>query len=455
MIVHFTFMIVLGLIVLKTHTFHQPVMSVDVDISEPPSDKKEIWAEKLGEQLETPNPFPSSEGLVKGIPAIPARSGLPEVPDPLMGPPVLDMSPGGLFTAGTESRPMIAPELGGRQFGMKEALVKAYGGTDLTEKAVEEGLQWLVRRQKPTGMWSLSGPYRDGSTTENEEAATAMALLAFQGAGYTPHSSDNDAYRKVVTKAWAALLRRLQPDGRFYGDISRSHQLYTQAQCTIAICELYGMTKDQTYREPAQRAVDYCVRIQAPQGGWRYEPSVDSDMSVTGWFVMALQSARMAGLEVPSPTIDRINEFLDSVAREDGSRYAYQIRNGATLSLTAEGLLCRQYLGWGKEDPRLRAGVDYILANLPRWDERNVYYWYYATQVCHHMEGTDWMKWNAVTRQLLPENQEKRGPERGSWNPAGDRWPMAGRLYVTCMSLYMLEIYYRHMPLYQHGMIGK
>ena len=106
--------------------------------------------------------------------------------------------------------------------------------------------------------------------------------------------------------------------------------------------------------------------------------------------------------------------------------------------------------GLGARRPRLRSGVDYLLANLPDWDKRNVYYWYYATQVCHHMEGEDWQKWNEVMRQLLPEHQEKRGGERGSWDPNGDRWGDAGgRLYVTCLSLYTLEVYYRHLPIYR------
>ncbi len=97
-----------------------------------------------------------------------------------------------------------------------------------------------------------------------------------------------------------------------------------------------------------------------------------------------------------------------------------------------------------------------MLANLPDWNDRNVYYWYYGTQVCHHMEGKDWQKWNGVMRQLLPEHQEKRGAERGSWEPIGDRWGgSAGRLYVTCLSIYVLEVYYRHLPLYQHGMLSR
>jgi hypothetical protein len=321
---------------------------------------------------------------------------------------------------------------------------------------VKEGLRWLVRQQRSKGFWSLQGPYSNGSNAENGQAATAMALLAFQGAGYTPEGNNADSFTRVVARGWRSLLRSQQDDGRFIANLTaEQHQLYTQAMCTIAICELYGMTKNREYLDPAQRAIDYCVRIQTPEGGWRYQPGIDSDMSVTGWFAMALQSARMAGIEVPSFAFDRISTFLDSVARDNGSRYAYRPQDGATLPLSAEGLLCRQYLGWKRDDPRLRAGVDQLIENLPTWDKRNVYYWYYGTQVCHHMEGRDWQKWNSVMRQLLPENQEKRGSERGSWDPHGDRWGEAGgRLYVTCLSLYVLEVYYRHLPIYGNDLLG-
>jgi hypothetical protein len=379
-----------------------------------------------------------------------APSELPLVEDPLVGPPVLDLSPQGTLVGGTDQAPAIGLEFSGREIGLKKALLKAYGGTALTEDAVRDGLRWLARQQGRRGIWSLHGPYRDGSQSENNEAATAMALLAFQGAGYTPQGSKNEPFTRVVSRGWRGLLRSQQQDGRFYANlISESHQLYTQALCTIAICELYGMTHDQEYYDSAQRAVDYCVGIQTREGGWRYQPGIDSDMSVTGWFAMALQSARMAGIEVPSSAFEGIGKFLDSVERENGSRYAYRPQDGATLPLTAEGLLSRQYLGWQRDDPRLRAGVDYLLENLPEWDKRNVYYWYYGTQVCHHMEGADWQKWNGVMRQLLPEHQQKRGAERGSWDPRNDRWGTAGgRLYITCLSLYVLEVYYRHLPLY-------
>jgi hypothetical protein len=210
------------------------------------------------------------------------------------------------------------------------------------------------------------------------------------------------------------------------------------------------MTKDSRYRQPAQKALDYASRIQAPQGGWRYVPKEDTDTSVTGWFVMAMQSGLMAGLTVQSPTLDAISKYLDS-ATSDGSLYSYQAHGEPTLTMTAEGLLCRQYLGWTHDDPRLRTGVDLLLKNLITYDEQDLYYWYYATQVLHHMGGDDWDKWNKIMRQAVPEHQVKDGKERGSWDPTNDRWGNhGGRLYSTCLSCYLLEVYYRHLPIYKH-----
>jgi hypothetical protein len=384
---------------------------------------------------------------------------LPIVDEPLATPDLTEVAPNAVLLTGPMVTTSIGIALTGREPGMKEALLKSYGGTGKTEAAVQLGLSWLARQQQRNGLWSLRGPYSEGSEKENPEAATAMALLAFQGAGYIPTGDTQHEYTRVVRRAWEALLKRMDENGRFFHDVTSQHQLYTQAQCTIALCEVYAMTGDARYYDAAQKAVDYCVAIQSPQGGWRYEPGQESDMSVTGWFVMALQSARMAGIEVPSPVFEKIEQFMDSVQRGDesgyhvGSRYAYQPNHGATRTLTAEGLLCRQYLGWPRDDPRLNAGVEYLVANLPEWNERNVYYWYYATQVLHHMEGKPWREWNEVMRKILPEHQITRGKERGSWDTRGDRWGDAGgRLYVTCLSICTLEVYYRHLPLYRTGL---
>jgi len=385
---------------------------------------------------------------------------------------VISTSNMALLALDSESVVVSAPiqlALSGRSQGMQQKLLDAYGGTAQTQRAVMMALRWLERYQGSQGMWSLRGKYQGGGHIENREAATGLALLAFQGAGYTPQGTltqingaqingaqANGAqhdFTKVTSRAWKSLLRQQNETGDFFQEgRSATSQLYSQAICTIALCELYGMTKDSRYREPAQRAIDYCVRIQASEGGWRYNPGGSSDLSVTGWFAMAMQSARMAGLEVPTPTLQRISGYLDLVGSQEGVFYNYRPNNQPTASMTAEGLLCRQYLGWSQSDPRLRRGAQYLTNNLPTWErgERDVYYWYYATQVCHHMEGKYWRKWNDAMKVVLPNNQVQEGRERGSWHPTGDEWGnSAGRLYVTCLSTFMLEVYYRHLPIYQ------
>lgn len=416
---------------------------------EPPFELEVRYAEELGDMdfdvIDDFNPLDTVE--IEQTEFTP--DNLPIVDDPLSMPDMAPVELNASLLASSTPSIAVGVALSGREPGMREALRDAYGGTQLTEDAVMAGLRWLARNQRSNGSWSLRGPYSDGASRENAEAATAMALLAFQGHGHTHQPLPDDPFPRVVTRGWNWLLAQQFDDGHFFKDVGDS-RLYTHAQCTMALCELFAMTRDEELRKPAQLAVDYCVKIQTSQGGWRYKPGEGNDLSVTGWFAMALQSARMAGLEVPSETFKRLSKYLDSVQKDYGSRYSYQSRGrGATPAMTAEGLLCRQYLGWERDDQRLVDGVDYLLNYLPSWDGRNVYFWYYATQVLHHMEGEPWRLWNSEMRQLLPEHQVKRGRERGSWDPGGDRWgSQGGRLYVTCLSIYILEVYYRHLPLY-------
>ncbi|MEQ9379743.1 MAG: squalene--hopene cyclase, partial [Pirellulales bacterium] len=302
-------------------------------------------------------------------------------------------------------------------------------------------------------------PYSSGAGVENYAAATSMALLAFQGAGHTHFRPGQ--FKRTVAHGIEALLKMQNKKGSFFDEATgrSSHRFYTHAQATIVVCELYGMTGDENLLEPAVAAVQYLVENQDPgRGGWRYNPRQDSDTSVTGWVVMALQSARMAGLSVPERTFERVMDYLDLVADADESQYAYHTGAAADAPMTAEGLLCRQYLGWPQNDERLVRGANYLLQekNLPAWKEpdRNVYSWYYATQVMHHMEGDFWQVWNGVMRDLIVENQEVNGREKGSWNPTlpvADRWGHhGGRLFVTCLSIYVLEVYYRHLPIYSN-----
>ena len=89
-------------------------------------------------------------------------------------------------------------------------------------------------------------------------------------------------------------------------------------------------------------------------------------------------------------------------------------------------------------------------------DERNIYYWYYATQLLHNMQNKAWKQWNPIIRDgLIRPRSRARGATRGagarSSSPArplgSDR---AGRLFQTSLSILTLEVYYRFLPLYRN-----
>jgi len=189
------------------------------------------------------------------------------------------------------------------------------------------------------------------------------------------------------------------------------------------------------------------VAAQNPGGGWRYTPGQKGDTSVVGWQVMALASGKSAGLPVPAQTLIGVRRFLNQVTPDEGVTYGYD-KPSTKPSTTAIGLLCQMYLGWNREHPSLASGVEYLGKRGP--DRGNMYYNYYATQVMHHWGGEEWKKWNDVMREQLVTTQIKKGHGSGSWNVADSHGGAGGRLYMTCLATMTLEVYYRHLPLYEH-----
>jgi hypothetical protein len=145
----------------------------------------------------------------------------------------------------------------------------------------------------------------------------------------------------------------------------------------------------------------------------------------------------------------------------DGTGYGYQSPQELSASMTAVGLLCRLYLGTGPRNTGIQGGVQRLRQAPPAQANRNIYYYYYATQVMHQIGGDAWESWNPLIRNLLVKSQDKgtdpKHPHmKGSWSPSGDLWGgSGGRIMTTALSILTLEVYYRHLPLYRRDMAGK
>ncbi|MFG0263318.1 MAG: hypothetical protein ACF788_13075 [Novipirellula sp. JB048] len=339
-----------------------------------------------------------------------------------------------------------------------------------TEEAIELGLAYLAGTQNEDGSWSLAG-HGEPVLMQSDTAATGLALLAFQGAGYT---HKRHQYADTVRRGIEFLIAHQKTNGDLYRSENplsdRNVAFYSHGIAALAMCEAYGMTQDEAVKPAAQRSLDFIADTQhAKYGGWRYAAQVSSDTSVSGWMMMALKSGELSGLQLPPDVYRGIDRWLDyaqqSESRPDRYRYnpfaantpAQRHGRSPTPAMTAVGMLMRMYSGWQRDNAAMQSAADYLLESPPKMGtpekpSRDGYYWYYATQVMFHMGGEHWDQWNQYLNPLLLESQIKEGPKAGSWHPmlpVEDRWsPHGGRLYVTTMNLLNLEVYYRHLPIY-------
>ena len=352
----------------------------------------------------------------------------------------------------TVGLPPVGGGLSGRQGDTRAALAAARGGSEASESAVELGLAWLAEHQWSDGGWSFhfqndrcNGKCSSGGTIESRTAATGLALLSFLGAGYT---HQDGKYRQVVDQGLKFLLNnaRKATYGSNLGAASPGMtKMYSHGIATMALCEALALTRDEALRPTATDCIRYIINAQHQRGGWRYEPRQPGDTTVTGWQLMALKSAEMAGIDVPTPVWTRAGQFLDSVATSAGSRYGYT-SPGEGLTTTSIGLLMRMYLGWDRLHGALELGASFVAGRGP--SQTDMYFNYYTTLALHHIRNDEWERWNPKMRDYLVQTQERNGHERGSWHFHDHHGQQGGRLYTTCMAIMTLEVYYRYLPLY-------
>ncbi len=334
---------------------------------------------------------------------------------------------------------------------IREEVLGETGGSAATERAVEMALDWLARHQSEGGRWDGTGydrgcgqcPGRQRVTCDT--ALTGLSLLCFMAAGHT-HVKEGP-HRDAVQRGLDWLVEHQDKDGGLLGGES----MYSHGIASIALAEAYGMTRDPLLERPVRLAVEFIDAARNRRvGGWRYRPGQPGDTSIMGWQVMALKSARLAGIDVPQESFDAAAQWLDLVHRpERVGTYAYQPNAQVTPAMTAEGMFIAQLLGAARNEPRMQGSASFIVEHLPSWKpDANTYYWYYATLALFQHQGEEWSTWNEAVKDVLIERQETEGAIAGSWAPEGQWATVAGRVYQTAMAALTLEVYYRYLPRY-------
>lgn len=332
---------------------------------------------------------------------------------------------------------------------------REYLGTPESERAVEKGLQYLAGHQQADGHWSSGGYTGDVSIT-------AFALLAFLASGHQP---GRGRYGLVLNEAVDFLARSVRMNGQFgamglvRGDPSAGQMgppMYGHGFATLALAEVYGMTKRRDLKPKIEAAIHLIEDTQnidgQPRldGGWRYQPTQgDADISVTVVQVLALRAARNAGIKVTQSTIDRAIAYMKRCANNFDGGFSYQVQvHQAGPARTGAGCLSLLMAGM-RDSQECQKGLQYLV-NHPldrqnEWPYREHFFYavYYVTQAMYQAGGDYWKRWYPSIRDRLIRMQDADG----NWGSTG--YSEAGSEYATAMAVLVLQVPAGLLPIYQ------
>lgn len=346
------------------------------------------------------------------------------------------------------------PSLGRPLFTLVCALSVALAGTSLTaappteqqkqvDRAVVRALEYLAKQQQPSGAWKSES---HGEMT----SITSLAIMAFMAAGHVPGEGP---YKEQMDRGIRWVIAEQKADGLL---VNRNSQpMYCHGISTLMLAEVVGMVSKEDAR-PVRHALEKGVKLilsaqavpkqDTQAGGWRYQAtSSDSDLSVTGWQLLALRAAKNAGCDVPAESIDKAVAYVKRCSTRDHRGFGYQPGGGPTAVRSGTGILALEICGEHHAAESLGA-ADYFLQFPMRPGESFYFYGvYYCGVGMFQIGGRHWEKMrDLLYEQLLPAQTED-----GSWLAVNQNERGVGRNYATSMAVLSLAVEYQYLPIYQ------
>jgi hypothetical protein len=312
------------------------------------------------------------------------------------------------------------------------------------DSAIARALDFLSRQQQRDGSWVVD-------STGPETSGTALAVMSFLAAGHVPGEGP---YGEQINRGIRWVIEHQEDNGMLVA--RRSHgPMYSHGISTLMLAEVIGMVDEADaaeVRRALERGIKLILDSQALQkdrrhaGGWRYQAdSRDSDLSVTGWQVMALRAAKDVGCDVPKEAIDAAIEYVKACSARDDRGFGYQPGNGQTPTLTGCGITCLECCGEHNSVEAI-GGAKYLLDEPLKYDSNYFFYGVYYTSVGMFKLGEPYAeKYRQHVIDLLLPVQDADG----SWNAAHGSERQHGRVYSTSMAVLGLAVEYRYLPIYQ------
>lgn len=306
------------------------------------------------------------------------------------------------------------------------------------EEAIDRGLTYIAQSQNTDG--SFSGKY--GETC----GVVSLVGMAFLSKGYLPVSGP---HCEVIRKCIDYVLKHQRGEGLL--DKRGPHaEMYSHTISTLFLSEVSGMVDPERQLQidkALEKATKVILDAQAVNkspghtGGWRYgAKSGDSDLSCSGWALMALRSARLNGAPVPLEAINNAVEYVMKRRNERTGEFGYQNTQNNSITLTGAALLCLELTGRHGKPETYSAG-EFILKTLDKLPSQGQPFYgnYYNAQATFQLGGKYWEKYS----QWMYEYWMPRQREDGAWRSKDDE------IYNTSMMILAFTVPHRQLPIYQ------
>ncbi|MDC0259357.1 terpene cyclase/mutase family protein [Verrucomicrobiales bacterium] len=308
------------------------------------------------------------------------------------------------------------------------------------EKAVEKALRYLADNQQQDGTFNDSYGRSTG--------VVALVGMAYLSAGYTPGYGE---FSENLDRCIDYTLAHQKSNGLIDNGDSGHGLMYAHNIATLFLSEVSGMVGEKKQKELDKilgKATKLLLSAQSVpkndghKGGWRYKPdSRDSDLSCSGWALMALRSAKLNGAPVPDEAIKKAVEYVLKNHDKESGRFGYTDPWGHSETLTGCGLLCLELCGYHGTPSTFKSG-DFILQNRQKVvnNAHEYYANYYNSQGMFQLGGKYWEQY---ADWMYNEYLGKQNAN-GSWSNGRN-----GGTYGTAMMILSFTVPYRQLPIYQ------
>lgn len=334
------------------------------------------------------------------------------------------------------------------------------------ERAIDRGVDWLVKSQNAEGWWS----------TTDQPAVTALALVAL-------NPKKGEKLAPTFSRGYAFLEKHIQPDG----SICNPEKGMVNYNTSIGLMAFAARGEDADV-EKIRKARRYLVgtqidmgekgRLDTPyDGGIGYSSRVDfSDLANTVSALEALYVSERYAADAPNEpklNFEAVRHFIQSCqnlpshnkepwvskdANDLGGFIYHPGRSNAGTnsfpdgrialrsygSISYAGLLSYIYADVDKEDPRVKGVVKwldahYTLEENPGMGPQGLYYYYHmlakalSAAGVESIAGKSWRE--ALALKLL--NLQK---DDGSWQNENNRWWEKDSTLVTSYVVQTLRI---------------